>query len=297
MARRPLLLSFFALALLASACSSSSELAVDTDDDSGGGGSSEFISGEPTAIPLVDEEMSTTTAPPDEETTTTEAEDEADVDDEDVEVEEDPEDEAGPCDAPELEGYFVDVPVDDPDGGLNMRDGAGPTATVINTFPRGNELITRGECEVVAGRDWWLVATTDGSQDGWVAARFLSDEPLSQLDDFTPGVADPINDTDNVGVSAETLDELVELIAQSYGFDENLSVFEVAEPTAADAVGGEASYQLTGLGDDSVNGYMLDLSFSFDREEDGGEITGYTATRVTASALCTRAVSDDGLCV
>lgn len=305
MKRRLLLATLIVLTLFASACSSAAEQALETEGDAGAP-AAEFIDGEPTAIPLVDEE---TSGEPDEvaqdpDEVAEDAEDTEPVDagdgDEPEEAEEPDDPEAETCEAPELVGFFVDVAADDPDGGLNMRATAGPDGAVVATIARGGELITRGECEVIAGREWWLMTVTDGSQDGWVAARFLSNESLSDDSgnpEYTPGVGNPVNDTDNVGVSAATLEELVEIIAQSYVPAENLVITEIVEPSAADATGGEATYEATGLRDHSTNGYVLELAFSFDRNEDGGEIVGYTATRITASPLCTRAVSPDGQCV
>lgn len=291
MARRTILTITLLLALVAAACSGTTQEALETDSESASL-DAEFIEGEPSALPLVEEE---TSGEPDElsqETPEPEPEPVDAGEGAQPEVIEEPEEPEATCEAPELIAHYVDVDRDDPDGGLNMRVAPGSQATVVDTFARSSELIALGNCEVLSGRDWWEVTTSDGSQTGWVAARFLSDLPV-----FNPGLGAAINDTDNVGISRPTLEELVQAIADSYGFDEDLVITETSAPEALDSIGGEASYELTGLKDDASNGYLVDISFSFDREEDGGPVTGYTTLRVTSRALCSRDVTPDGLCV
>ena len=297
MRRRHILTIFLSLTLIAAACSSNNEEALATDSDASSE-DAEFIAGEPTATPLEEETSSEpdelaqeSSTSNDDATDDSEAEPDAEEPEDLADPEETDEPDAAPCEAPTLVAHFVDVALDDPDGGLNMRTSPGSQEAVVDTFPRSSELIATGNCQVLSSRDWWEVTTSDGSQTGWVAARFLSDLPV-----FNPGLGNPIDDPDNVGITRPTLEELVAAIAESYGFDEDLVVLEVIPPEASDAVGGEATYELTGLKDDASNGYLVEISFSFDREEDGGEIESYTTLRVTSQALCTRGVTADGLC-
>ena len=198
------------------------------------------------------------------------------------------------CDAPELQPHYVDVSLDDPDGGLNVRSGAGVDNDVIVTIERSGELISTGNCEVVGTVDWWEVSTSDGSLTGWASSRFLSDLPV-----FNPGLGKAIEDTDNVGVGGSTLEEMAEAIAEAYGFDEDGVITQEGEVIGIDAQGGSVTYIMTGLKDDASNGYQVEIDFLLDKNEteDGEEIESYTALRITNYALCSRGVTEDGLCI
>lgn len=106
-----------------------------------------------------------------------------------------------------------------------------------------------------------------------------------------------IADIDNVELRTDTLDELAALLADAYGFDDDVVITQVGEVEVADAVGGDATYDLTGLKDDSVDGFRVDIGFHFDKNADATEITGFIATQITKRALCSRGVTDDGLCI
>lgn len=207
--------------------------------------------------------------------------------------EEDTEADTPTCVAPELQPHFVDVALDDPDGGLNVRSAAGAQNDVLLTVARSKELITTGGCSVVGTVDWWEVTTSDGSLTGWASSRFLSDQLV-----FNPGLGKAITDTDNVGIGGETLDEMAANLAVAYGFDEDVVITMVGEVEVGDAQGGKVVYDLTGAKDDSISGYQVEIDFLFDKnEEENGEIEGYTALRIINYALCSRGVSEDGVCI
>ena len=196
------------------------------------------------------------------------------------------------CEAPEKKPHYVDVPLDDPDGGLNVRSDAGVDNPVLVTIERSQELISTGTCATLGTVDWWEVTTSDASVTGWVSSRFLSDLPV-----FNPGLGKAIVDTDNVGVGGETVDELMRKLAEEYGFDEDVIVTPIGEPIGQDAQGGSVVYELTGLKDDASNGYRIEMDVLFDKnEENDGEIVSYTALKITNYSLCSRGVTDDGLC-
>jgi len=185
---------------------------------------------------------------------------------------------------------WVDVSLDDPDGGLNARDGAGTDNEILAVFPRRTELFTTGGCALDG--DWWEVTTGDGSVTGWVASRYLSDIPVEH-----GGIGNEIDDPDSVGLEAETLVELVRMIAESYGHDEDLTITQVGQPEGMDAIGGTGTWDTAGLKDDASLGYRIIVDFEFLKDEDnGGEIVGFRAARVTNSAICSRGLTDDGLC-
>ncbi len=195
------------------------------------------------------------------------------------------------CDAPVLQAHFVDVDLDDPDGGLNVRSGAGVTNPITTTVPRSGELITTGACADVGAVSWWEVTTSDGSITGWVSSRFLSDVPV-----FNPGLGTAINDLDSVGLTGESVEEILQQIADSYGFEDDVEINEV-DVVGLDAQGFEGTYDLTGLRDDASDGYRVVLNVMVERTADGEEVIGYRTLNVTHYALCTRDVTEDGLCV
>lgn len=240
----------------------------------------EEVSEDPTeALPAVEEP--TTTSTPTVPTTIEDSDEQ--IDDPDV----------TPCVSTIDKEFYVDVALDDPDGGLNMRTDPGVENDIIEVFPRSSALVPTGDCATLGTLDWWKVENTEGSLQGWVSSRFLSELPV-----FNPGLGVAIPDPDNVGASAESLDELVLVIADSYGFDEDVVITVVEEPEAIDAIGGSATYDLTGLKDDASNGYRVEIDFVFDKNEtDAGEIVSYTATKVTNYSLCSRGVTEDGLCI
>jgi hypothetical protein len=196
------------------------------------------------------------------------------------------------CEAPEKKPHYVDVPLDDPDGGLNVRSEAGIDNPVLVTIERSQELISTGGCETLGTVDWWEVTTSDGSITGWVSSRFLSDLPV-----FNPGLGKAIVDTDNIGIGGETVEELMRNLAEKYGFGEDVVVSPIGEPIGQDAQGGSVVYELTGLKDDASNGYRIEMDVLFDKnEENDGEIVSYTALKITNYSLCSRGVTEDGLC-
>lgn len=208
------------------------------------------------------------------------------------------------CEAPALEGRFVDVALDDPDGGLNFREAPSTSSSVITTFRRGVEVISTGECVIVGGTDWWEVLRTDGSESGWVSSRFLSAEPLDggfgtgQNPEFAPSLGAPEADRTNLGLSAPTLEGLVALLAQEYGFGEDVEISPVGEFVGIDPTTQTATYDLVGLEDDSLAGYRVDLLLFIDRDVANGDlVTGFTAINIVRQSLCARGVGDDGLCI
>lgn len=196
------------------------------------------------------------------------------------------------CDAPDGQARYVDVALDDPDGGLNMRTAPGIDNVIIEVFPRSSEVITTGGCLTLVQVDWWEVRSPDGTASGWVSSRYLS-----ELLVFNPGDGKTIEDTENLGISGVTLDELAANLAEVYGFDDDATITMIGEPIGADAQGGSVVYEMTGLKDDAVNGFRVDIEFVFDTSEDPLEVVSYTAIWIEQTALCTRGVTDDGLCV
>ena len=196
------------------------------------------------------------------------------------------------CSAPALQGHFVDVELDDPDGGLNLRESAGSTTPILTRVERGNQLIPTGECDVVGSTDWWQVTNSDGSLLGWVSSNFLSDTVI-----LSPGIGRAEPDLDNVGLMAETIDGLAAQLAIIYGFSKDVVITQVGDLEGIDASSGIATYDLTGLQDDSTSGYRVEILFFIERGDNADAVTGFSVTAVDRRSLCSRGVTDDGLCV
>lgn len=308
MKMRRILSLLVVILLTATACSSTAEVVLETTETTEDITSSEFVSGDPAALPLVDEQdvsvTNTTEGEPDPDTDTPETSTtetsapEASAPEASTPETSTPGTSAAPvedvntCDAPTLSAHFVDVAADDADGGLNVRSAPNSQAAILATFERGKELISTGGCQVFGSADWWEVTTSDGALTGWASSRFLSVQPP-----FTPGIGAPSNDTADVGLFANDVDELVRSLSTSYGFTGNAVVTEVSAPEALDAIGGQATYDLTGLGDDSIDGYRLEIGFAFNKDANGDPISGVILQSVTSSPLCSRAVTPDGVCV
>lgn len=248
------------------------------------------VSDQPESLAIAEDEPELLTGPETPEPPTTIEVEQVD-EDSDAEDVESLDNTATACSAPALQGHFVDVALDDPDGGLNLRDGAGPIHGVLATFERGSEVIPTGECTIVGATDWWQVTNTDGSLIGWVSNHFLSDTVL-----LSPGLGRLEVDHDNAGLQAETIEGLAEQLAIIYGFGEDATITEV-NVEGNDASSGNAIYDITGLQDDSVDGYRVDILFFIERDATGEELFGFSATRIDRRALCSRGVTDDGLCV
>ena len=277
------------VSLVASACSSSTTNSDASLTDDAAAVVGESVSETPAALSVAesDSDASGVSA---EEPDSTNAPEPEDSTEGTVSSDDDPEETT--CSAPALQGHFVDVAIEDPDGGLNLREAPGANNSILATVERGNELIPTGECEVVGSTAWWQVTNTDGSLIGWVSSRFLSDIPL-----LSPGLGRVMADADNVGIFAETIEGLAAQLAIIYGFGEDVTITQIGDLEGNDASSGTATYDLTGLRDDSSNGYRVDILFFIERDESGEELFGFSATRIDRQALCSRGVTDDGLCV
>ena len=235
------------------------------------------------------------------------------------------------CEAPVTAARFIDVAIVDRTGGLNLRTGPGSSNDTLVTLRRGSPVTTTGACELVRTVEWFEVSSPKSLEPGWVSSSFLSADVVP-----TPGPGDPIDDLANVGISAPTLNELAAGLAISYGFDADLVITQVTEELALEEISsGEVTYELTGLKDDATNGFLVDISFQINRElvpqevvvveaaqtppspeavtppaegvapepappvqppESELQIVSFTALGITQTPLCSRAVSDDGLC-
>lgn len=164
------------------------------------------------------------------------------------------------CDTAPTAIHYVDVDLDDPDGGLNVRTGPGVDNDVIQTLPRANWVQPSGACRVVGSTDWWEIDTLLWGETGWVAARFLTTDRSVILAD---GV---IDETLLVGVTFSSHDELKALINEAYREepDHVLDVVQVGEAVGLDAQGYEVTFDVLGFRDDAVQGLRITYNVATD---------------------------------
>lgn len=274
------------LALIGAACGSTPETLASTEASSANASVEQAVEEQQSSDPVaLDEVVGEPDPVADTTTTTTET-----VDTTTIEPD---------CVSPAGVDYWVDVAIDDPDGGLNMRNAAGTSGAILWTIPRATKVVVTEQCALVGSTDWWFVRPIVEAdlEGGWVSSSFLSSTPIATDPGYTPGLGKRIQDTANIDLKAETLDELAAKLAVIYGFDEDVTITEVGESEGIDAIGGNATYDLTGAKDDSSSGKRVEISFWFDRSADGEEFYGFIAKRITTQELCTRGVSEDGLCI
>jgi hypothetical protein len=167
---------------------------------------------------------------------------------------------------------------------LNIRSGPDVTFDVIaNLEPNQTGIAGTGEgWQLPSGSVWWRIEA-DGV-DGWADQQFLS--RLGGVDDLTSFV---VGELGEIPV-AETMLDLGLIVANTFAdVDSGSHVVVSVAPTVGDL--GEVTYDVTGLGDDSVGGYRLTI---FGQPTDSGG--DFSLMAVEATTVCQRAVSD-GLCV
>jgi hypothetical protein len=189
--------------------------------------------------------------------------------------------------------FWVPVPNEGPNLGvvgvrhddtLNVRSGPDVTFDVIATLePNQTGIEGTGEgWQLPTGSVWWRIEA-DGAV-GWAIQQFLS--RLGGVDDLTSLVVGELGETP----VAETMSDLGLIVANTFAYvDGGSDVVVSVAPTVGDL--GEVTYDVIGLGDDSVGGYRLHI---FGQPTDSGG--GFSLMAVEATAMCQRGVSG-GLCV
>lgn len=177
------------------------------------------------------------------------------------------------CTAPAGTGRFVVVDIDDPDGGLNVRTGPGVDNAVVNALPRGSFIRATGECVTTGGIDWWEVSGPQTAAiAGWISTEFLSGPLLDRAEI-------------QAGTFVADLDDVAREAVAAYGYVGNLVLRQVDEPVGLDAIGGEVTYEVTGLFADITDGLFLQLGFSF-AGSDSGQIEGFSLLSADAYPIC-----------
>ncbi len=171
----------------------------------------------------------------------------------------------------------------DHDSELNVRAAPGTDQDIIGALaPLADDVVATGREQSLNGSIWYEV--TVGDITGWVSSAYLA--WLGSVDDITTQVTARLGDTP----AAETMEELGRIVAEAQASEDPPSEISM---TVAPAVGdlGEVTYDVVGLGDDSVFGLRLHV---FGQPGAGGE--GFTLRSVEATLLCARGAPTEGLC-
>jgi hypothetical protein len=187
-----------------------------------------------------------------------------------------------PWDGFAREGDVLAVVGVEHDDVLNIRSVPGMDGAVVTTAaPTADDLVATGEARQLS-QSFWYEVTVDGVM-GWASVAYLA-FPGAVVDD-TSAYLD-----DHERPSAETMLELGRIVAEDYASAEPPSriVMSVA-PSVGDL--GEVSYDVIGIGDDSVLGFRLHV---FATPDEGGE--GFTLRTIELWTFCGRG-SDGELCV
>ena len=167
---------------------------------------------------------------------------------------------------------------------LNFRAAPGTDAEILARLsPAATDLIATGRARALPESVWFEVEV-DGI-DGWVSSAYIGQ--LGLTDDATAEVIEALGETPG----AETMLDLGLLVGEAMASDEPPSriVMSVA-PVVGDL--GEVTYDVVGLGDDALGGLRLHV---FGDPAEGGE--GFVLSNVERTFICSRGVTDDGLCL
>ncbi|MCH7846057.1 MAG: hypothetical protein IH850_09535 [Acidobacteria bacterium] len=164
---------------------------------------------------------------------------------------------------------------------LNVRATPGAFNPILDTIEPTGTVTATGTARDL-GRAIWFEHDT-GDAVGWSNLSFAA--YAGGTDDATAEVVSLLGEIP----IAESMDALGLIVARSLASSEPASriVMSVA-PTQGEL--GEVTYDVIDLGDDSVYGYRLHIF--------GEEVTdGFSLNTVERTALCSRGVDADGLCV
>lgn len=164
---------------------------------------------------------------------------------------------------------------------LNLRELPGTSFNVIGEIPADfRELKALGDTRDI-GRSFWTRVDYAGTV-GWVHMGFVGFEGAT--DDLTALVVDRLGGRPR----AETMSDLGLTVAEIFVSEEPESdVVKVVDETLGDL--GEVTYDVIGLGDDSVRGLRVHV---FGEPSN----TGFTLRTVEVTNICGRGVAGDGLC-
>ncbi len=158
---------------------------------------------------------------------------------------------------------------------LNVRELPGLTDIVTTLAPTADDVVSEDEGRMLPGSIWWKV-TANGAT-GWVNARFVAH--LGWVDDLTASVVRRHGGYP----TGSTMEALGRVVAETVASEDPPStiVMSVA-PTVGDL--GEVTYDVVGVGDDSLAGFRLHVFGAPDGD-------GFSLKSVEATVLCARGLT------
>ena len=162
---------------------------------------------------------------------------------------------------------------------LNVREAPGVEFPIVAAAePTADDLVATGRQRSVTDGIWYEV--TIGDKVGWANMAYLA--YVGATDDATgefPGGTD--------APAADTMIELGEIVADRFAsYDPPSRIEASTEPSTGDL--GEVTFDIVGLGDDSVGGYRLHIFANPAEEGDG-----FVLKSVERTTLCSRGVTGE----
>lgn len=166
---------------------------------------------------------------------------------------------------------------------LNLRALPGTDQPVVATAgPTEVDLVATGRARLLPRSIWWEVRR--GGTTGWANSRFLGH--VAATDDVTSAFLAEYGEAPE----AETLVQLGELVAAEFAsVDPPSRIVLTVAPSVGDL--GEVTYDVIGIGDDSVLGFRLHL---FATEGEGGE--SFVLRTIEQTLFCARGTAGE-ICV
>ncbi len=166
---------------------------------------------------------------------------------------------------------------------LNVRAAPGTDQPVVEELdPLAADVVALGNARALPASIWLEVETEDGS--GWANSSFFA--YLGGTTDATATIVELLGEIP----AAETMLELGMIVAETLASDEPPSrIVMTVAPTVGDL--GDVTYDVVGIGDDSVRGFRLHV---FGTPDESGE--GFVLKSVEQTVLCGRGLSGE-LCV
>lgn len=170
------------------------------------------------------------------------------------------------------------------DDGLDVREGPGADQPVVVTLdPVADDVTAVGNTRMLPD-SFWTEVDADGAS-GWVDYSFLA--YVGDTTDETSVIVKRLGNRPE----ASTMEELGRIVADELASqDPPSSIVMTVAPTAGDV--GEVTFDVIGLGDDSIRGLRLHVFGT--PSEDG---SSFALGSVEQTALCDRGVTQDRLCV
>ncbi len=164
---------------------------------------------------------------------------------------------------------------------LNLRQAPGADQAIVAEIPNLYEsLVARGNTRDL-GDSFWIEVEYEGTS-GWVHFSFIG--YIGMTDDLTASVLDTLGSSP----VAETMLDIGLIVAETFASDEPPSnIVMTVAPTVGDL--GEVTYDVIGIGDDSVRGFRVHVFGQPDDET-------FQIKSVEVTTLCGRGVTADGLC-